>query len=873
MKENFVFIRLKKLPFWRFVFFAAFLIGTSTGLDAQRMTKVRGKVIDANTKEAIPFANIAFAGTNVGTTTDFNGAFVIESKWASDTLQISYVGYDTKKIPIILGKSQVIDIDIQETGTVLSEVVVTAKRKRYRKKNNPAVELIRNVIRNKNKNRIKGQDYYEYDKYEKIQMDLNNISDKFRKRKVFKKFQFIFDNVDTSEINGKPYLPVYIQETKSKVFFRRKPNSNREFREAVNQSGLDKYWDEEGMAQLTDALYQDIDIYDKQITIIDVPFTGPLSPIAPDFYRFYIIDTVEYAGRKCVDLAFLPRNKQDFGFVGNLYVTVDSNFTVIKADLGITPRINMNWVDDLKIVQEFTFADSIWLLTSDQFILDFKINKGGIGFYGRKTNIYSNHVFNEKRDEQFYDGAERVVDTNPDVFDKDEDYWQATRPVPLGPKEYAIYEMMDTIQTIPAFRNSLDVINLLMTGYWSFGGFDAGPLNAIYSFNDIQGGRLRLGGETNTFFSKKLQLEGQGVYAFKEKKFRFSAGAVYTFNKDWEKNPRHEVRFTFQQDINFPGANFNFVNEDNFLLSFKRGVVDKLLDYELYRFNYLREYNNNFSFNLIFERNNQKTLGPSFKFNFFDGNSDQVLESITTSELGVDLRWAPNEQFIQARDYRYSIPNLWPVFTLNYRAGIDGFLGGDYDYHRLTFNVFKKWNFSILGYAHINAEVGKVFGNELPYILMFMPRANQTYSYQSFSYNMMNFLEFVSDEYASVNIRYYFNGFILNKVPFVRRLKLREIVSFKALYGRISDKNDPTLAENSHLIQLPVDEFDQATTFTLERAPYMEASLGISNIFKVFTIDFVKRLNYLNPSNENVPIPSLFGVKGLGLRFRLGLEF
>ncbi len=841
----------------------------SDSLSAQKFTKVKGKVIDANTKEPLPFVNIAFAGTNVGMTTDFNGFYNIQSKWASDTLLVSYIGYDTQRIPIKKGESQTINVNLQETGTLLQTVTITAKKGRYRKKNNPAVELIRNVIRNKNKNRIKGQDYYEYEKYEKIQMDLNNITDKFRNRKIFKKFQFIFENVDTSEINGKPFLPVYIQETNSKVYFRRKPNSIREFRDGVKQSGLDKYWDEEGMSALTDALYQDVDIYDKQITIIDVPFTGPLSPIAPDFYRFYIIDTVEIAGRKCVDLAFMPRNKQDFGFVGDLFITVDSNFTVVKADLGITKRINMNWVDDLKIVQEFTFADSIWLLTTDKIILDFKLSKKGMGFYGRKTNIYKNHIFNKKRDNQFYDGAERVVDTNPDVFTKDEDYWQAVRPVPLGEKEQGIYNMIDTIQTIPAFKNSLDIINLLITGYWSIGGFDLGPINSFYSFNPVQGGRLRLGGETNPIFNKKIQLEIHGTYAFGEKQFRPSLGLVYSFNKDFERNPRHEIRFGYQRNINFPGSNFNFVNEDNILLSFRRGIVDKLLDYELYRINYLKEQSNNFSYNLIFERREQFPLGPSFHFDYFDNQELKTLPSITTTELGLDLRWAPNEQFIQGREYRYNIPNRFPIFKFNYRAGIKDFLGGEYNYHKMTLNIFKKWQFSILGYAHADFEVGKVFGEGVPYLLTFMPRANQTYAYQSFSYNMMNFLEFSNDQYASVNIRYYFNGFIFNKIPFLRRLKLREIVSFKGLYGSISDRNNPNLPGNEHLVQLPVNEEGKTTTFLLGNAPYMEASVGISNIFKLLTVDFVKRLNYLDLPNT----PSLFGVDGLGIRFRVGLEF
>ena len=867
MNRDFLPLKNNSLNLSKFLMLFALAFLFSNTLTAQKFTKVRGKVLDAQTKEPLPFVNIAFLGTNVGMTTDFDGFYNLQSRFASDTLLVSYIGYDNQKIPIVQGEGQVVNVLLKESGGLLLETVtITAKKKRYRKKNNPAVDLIRNVIKNKDRNRIKGQAYYEYDKYEKVQMDLNNVTEKFRNRRIFKNFQFIFDNVDTSKINGKPYLPIYIQETKSKVYFRRNPNSDKEFREGVRQSGLEEYWDDEGISALTDALYQDIDIYDREITIIDVPFTGPLSPIAPDFYRFYIIDTVEVAGRKCIDLAFMPRNKQNFGFVGDLFITLDSNYTIVKADLGITKRINMNWVDDLQIIQEFTFADSVWLLTEDKIIIDFKVNKKGIGFYGRKTNIYRNHVFNKKQDDKYYAGAERIIDVDADVFDREEDYWQTARPKPLTEKEQNIYDMIDTIQTIPAFRTGLDIINLVMTGYWSFGGLDLGPLNSFYSFNAIQGSRIRLSGETNTKFNKKLQLDGQGVYATKEKTFRYSAGVTYSFNEDFEMNPRHEVRFSYQKDINFPGQNLAFVNENNVLLSFTRGVVDKLINYELYRFNYLREQTNSFSSNLIFERRIQKPLGAAFSFTYGDGTD---LPSIRTSEIGVELRWAPNEQFIQARDYRYTIYNKYPVFTLKYAAGLKNVFKGDYTYHRTTLNIFKKWNFSILGYAHMNLEVGKVFGDDLPFLLMFLPRANQTYSYQSFAYNMMNFLEFSHDEYASLNVRYYFNGFIFNKIPLIRRLKFREIVSFKALYGRISDKNNPTLEGNEHLIQLPVDINGDPATFILDKYPYMEASVGVSNIFKLLTIDFVKRLNYLDNPNT----PKLFGVRGLGIRFRVGLEF
>ncbi|MFT4663819.1 MAG: hypothetical protein ACI8YQ_001216 [Polaribacter sp.] len=835
--------------------------------DKQKLTKVKGVIMDAETKEPLPFVNVSFVGTTVGTTTDFDGKYSMSSQWASDQIRVSYVGYDDVTKPVVLGDRQTIDFEMGSGAVTLATATVKAKKGRYRKKNNPAVELIRKVMKNKDRNRIEGQDFYEYDKYEKVELDVNNITDKFMKRKVFNSFQFIFDHVDTSEINGKPFLPVYIQETSSKVFYRKNPSDRREHRHGVQMSGLDDYWDNEGVAALMDVLYQDIDIYSNKINIIDIQFISPLNPIGVEFYRYYIIDTVEVNGRECIDLAFIPRNKQNFGFIGNLFITNDSNYTVTKVKMGIVDQINMNWVEDLQIEQEFELSDSVWILNKDKFIIDFKVTKKSMGFFGRKNVVYTNHLFNTPRDNDIYSTTQKVKD-DPDVFDRPQEFWAENRPVPLSVSEAAVYQMIDTIQGIPAFKNTMDVLKLVFTGYYTLGAVDVGPLSGIYSFNDVEGSRVRLGGETNLKFHKQLKLAGTALYAFKSNKWRYGAAVEYSFNKDFEVNPRHRIRVSLQHDSNFPGQNLNLVNEDNFLLSFKRGNIDKMILFDSYKVDYLKEFRSNFSYSLLYEYRKQKPLGDLIFNSISDARPTDTITtaSVNTSEFGLDLRWAPNEQFVQGREFRYAIYNKYPVFRMKYRVGIDG-LGGNYDYHRVSLDIFKKWNFSILGYAHTTVEVGKVFGSDVPYLMSFLARANQTYAYQTFSYNMMNFLEFINDEYVSANIRYYFNGFIFNKIPLLKKLKLREIVSFKMLYGRLTDKNNPDL--NSDQIQFPKNELGDPTTTSLSREPYMEASVGISNIFKILTFDLVKRLNYLDNPNT----PSLFGVRGLGIRFRAGLEF
>ncbi len=850
-------------PYWILIVFAVF--STST-LGAQEFTKVKGTVIDKQTKEPLAFVNVSFVGTTVGTTTDADGQYLIQTQWAGNQLQASFLGYKTDTVFIELGKNQIINFELESSSEVLETVTVSSKKKRYRKKNNPAVDLIRKVMANRDRNHLKGQEFYEYEKYEKVELDLNNITDKFRDRKIFKNFQFMFDYVDTSEINGKPYLPVYMQETKSKIYYRKKPEKFREFREAIIQSDIESFWDGKGVAAQMDVLYQDVDIYANQIFIVDIPFTGPLSPIAPDFYKYYIIDTVEVNGKSCIDLAFLPRNKQDFGFVGNIFVTNDTNYAIVKVDLGISERINMNWITALKIVQEFSKVDSVWITTKDEIVLDFSINKKkGLGFFGRKSVFYKNFVFNTPRADSIYAGPAKIVDAD-DLFEKDDAYWQKVRPEPLSVKEQAVYEMIDSLQTIPTFQTSVDLLELAITGYFAVGPVDLGPAAAFLTFNNVQGAKLRVGGETNFRFNKKNKITGSLTYIINERDFRYSIGLLHSFNEDFFYYPKHEIRLAYTYDSNFPGQRIGFASNENFLLSFKRGVVDKMLDFKSIRFNYLREFHSNFSYDLIFENLQQRPIGE-WQFGYENGTENAVLKNINTSEFGLNLRFAPNEEFIQGKDFRVQIFNQYPILSLNYALGVKDLFGSKYDYHRLSFRFFKKWQFSVLGYAHMALETGKTFGKGIPYPILFIPQANQTYAFESYSYNMMNFLEFAYDQYASATVRYFFNGFIFNKIPLLKRLKLREVASFKLLYGKMSDANNPNL--HPELVQFPTDIDGNPATFLFGSAPYMEASAGVENIFKILNISFVKRLTYLNNPN----VPELFGVKGLGLRFLISVEF
>jgi hypothetical protein len=830
----------------------------------KELTKISGVVRDAKTGETLPFVNITMVGANIGSATDFDGKYKLETLFATDSIYVSYVGYVAQTKAIVKGDNQTIDIRLESSSYIADEITITAKKKKYKRKNNPAINLMKKAIANRYKNRLESKDYYSYDKYEKTELDLNNLTEKFKEKKIFNKFQFIFDYVDTSDVNGKPYLPFFIKESVSTMYYRKSPKVEKEHRKGVQISGLDKYMDDKSVTDVLDILYQDIDIYDNIVILLDNQFLSPFSPFSPNFYRYYIIDTTEVKGKSAINLAFIPINKNDFGFTGNIYLSNDSLYSVLKVDLTIVDQINLNYVTDLKIEQEFEDIDGIYIKTRDRLTIDYNISKKGVGFYGSRTVVNDNFSFEPPDDVSVYSGIEKIIETN-ETYNRPSEYWAQARLESLNEQEAGIYEMIDTLTKVPAFKTILEIGNLLVSGFKSFGPIDLGPINTFYSFNDIEGFKLRLGGETNLDFSEKVKIEGYGTYGFKDKKFKYMGGVTYSFTEhDFRKTPRHYIKATYIHDTDFPGQDLEHINGGNFFLSFKRGDTDKMIFYDSYGLEYTKEYPG-FSYSLLFDKRNRRPVG-TLDFRVDDGENAFSIPSINTTEFGINLRYAPNEQFIQGRQFRKPLFNTFPVLTVKYRAGVNDLFGGDYKYHKLSVNLFKKIRLALLGYANVEVEGGKIWG-ELPFILMRLPQANQTYAYQLKSFNMMNFIEFVNDQYVSLNVQWYLNGFILNRIPLIKKLKFREVVSVKVLYGKVTDKNNPNL--NNQLVQLPVDAMGLPTTFVMDGTPYIEGSVGLTNILKIFRIDIVKRFTYLDNPNP----PELFGVKGLGIRTRLKVSF
>jgi hypothetical protein len=864
-EKNYMNVRI----FGHFLLLTGLWLFGAAGIQAQKMTTVKGKVLDGATGEGLPFVNISFIGTSVGTTTDLDGSFLLESKWASDSILVSFLGYKSFRLGVIIGDRQEVSISLVPVSINISTVEVRAKKGRYKRKGNPAVELMKAVIDHKDSNRMESMAFYEMDKYEKIQFDINNFDpEKLRRKRAFRKFQFLFDYVDTSDLNGKPFLPFFIQESVSKVYYRKDPQARKEHRDGVKVTGMEEYVDLQDLTTMLEVLYQQVNIYDDNIRILDLPFMSPLSPLANTFYRYYIMDTLVMVNDyPCTKVSFMPVNNQNIAFKGDLFILRDSSYALVKADLGITRQINLNFVQDLRLLQEFERTGSVWTLKNDVLRIDFSPLKKGTGVYGTRRVSYRDFLFDEPQDDSVYAGTEKIVDAT-DAYRRPETYWETARHDTLTEREANIYQMVDTLKQAPAFKNMLNVLSLLGTGFKAVGPVDLGPLAAFSSFNPVEGLRFKVSGETNLKMHPKMMVGGYLAYGLQDEEWKYGMSYLYSFRDNFKQNPKHFIRLAYQKELNLVGQQLEFYRPDNFFLSFQRGVIDRMLLIEKYSAEYNLELDNNLTWRFLFFHADQQPRGSLDlrRFNRELQESEPVAD-INVSEFGLHLRFAPNEQYVQGRSYRSPFYNRHPVFNLKLHVGVDGFLGGQYDYFNASFNVSKRFYLSLLGTMKVDAEAGKYWGTGIPYFMLYLPRANQSYVYRLASFNMMNYQEFVSDEYAWIMAEHNFNGLFLNKVPLLRKLKLREVITFKTILGRLTPANNPLL--NSEYIQFIRNPDGSSVSYTLQEKPYMEATVGIGNIARFLRIDVIRRLNYL----DNPDVPILFGVKGLGLRVRVKVEF
>jgi hypothetical protein len=822
-------------------------------------TIIIGRTTDDLTGDPLPFVSVVLKGTTTGTISDAAGKYRIETIVKAAEIVFSFIGYETLSRSITPGKAQTINVSLKLSSINLEEVIVTYEKKTYRNKGNPAVDLIQNVIDNKGKNRMESYDFLSYKKYEKIQFAFSNIDENLRQSGILKKFDFVFDNLDTTRRIGNAVLPVFIKESLSDHYYRKNPESTKEIVLAEKTLDLERYINNRGAGNFLNYLYQNINIYDNEILFLTNKFLSPIAGTAPAFYKYYIDDTLTVNEIQCVRMFFAPRNKTDFLFHGYLYITLDGTYAVRKIDMGINKDINIDWVQNMSIVQDFDQgSDKKWVLSKDEISIDFGIVKNTTGLYGQRTISYKDYKINEPVNDSIFAGPEKSFMI--DSASLGHDYWESNRLVPLTKSEKQIYSTVDSLNNMKEFRRRMDIITAVISGFLNLGDIEIGTISSFYSYNPVEGSRIRFGGRTSTDFSKKLTLDGYVAYGTKDKTIKYNTGITYSLTpRTIYQFPVRYIKASYQKDVKIPGQDIQYWQVDNILLSFKRGINDKLFMNNQLKLEYLQEFENHFSYNTGYLFNQQYTHGNLIYYASMPDAEPEVISHLNISELFLNLRFAPNESFYQGKMYRTSFPNKHPIIQLR-MAGGSTLIRNDYNYIRLQLSISRRYYLSILGYTDISLDAGKVFG-KVPYPLLFLHPANQTYSYQKYSYNLMNFLEFVSDQYASINIDHSFNGFILNKVPIIKQLKLRELITFKAIYGSLNKKNNPELQHG--LFNFPVDATGVPLTYTLESNPYIEAGVGLSNIFRLFRVDFIQRFTYTN--NPNVDR------SGFRVQFRLDI--
>ena len=798
--------------------FFTFVIALFITLNAHsQQTKVRGVVIDGETKETLPFVNIVFKNTTIGTITDFDGNYFIQSTTKTDTLEFSMIGYETVYKVIKRNTYQELNIELEPSDVTLNEIVVKPGE-------NPAWRIMRNIVAKKKENNPYRFEGYQFESYNKIQMDINNVDDKFRNRKVFNNFEFVFQFADTSAETGKAYLPMLISESVSDFYYQKRPFKKKEIIKATQISGVEN----NSISQYTGQMYVDVNVYDNFFNLFTHEFTSPFSDFWKLTYKYYLLDSTYINGKYCYHISFRPRRKQEFTFTGEFWVH-DTTFAIQKIKARISDGINLNYVNDLIVEQEFDYIDSCWFLARENVFVDFNITDRTTGFFGRKYMSRRNIKINPKYPDNFFASdapEESIVLDNSKTSDTTQ--WNQLRHVQLSEKEQDIYIMVDSVKNVPIFRSFVDIINLLTVGYYVHNWWEFGPYFKTYSFNPIEGHRIRFGGRTSNQFSTKLMLYGHVAYGTSDKMLKYRLGTLYMFNK----LPRRALDIQYKYDIEQLGQSVNAFTEDNILATIlSRTPNDNLLMVNDFKINYEHEWHQGFANTFHV---NYKRIYPSQKIPFENTAANTVVKYVQALEFSVNTHFAYNEKFVMGEFERISLGSEYPTLDLKLVGGIQNKLKPGFEYFRAVAVVSHHFDINPFGEFQYKIEIGKLLGH-VPFPLLKLHEGNETYAFDSYAFNMMNFYEFASDTYTSLYIEHHFQGFFLNKLPFLRKLKLREVLYGKGLIGQISDKNSRAMG----ILDFPA-------TLTDVNKPYFEAGFGIENILKVFRIDAIWRFSYLD---------------------------
>ncbi len=826
----------------RFLFSFLFLLLAMQSYAQQKNTTVSGRVIDAQSGDPVAFANVYFKGATVGVMTDFEGYYTLTSANANDSLFASFVGYVVRPKFVVIGTVQTINFQLEPE---MNEVVVTFRKGR-RKAENPAWDILRKVQDFKKMNDKRRLNAYEYESYSKLELDVDNISDKFKNRKMMQKIISVVDSIEQiAGDDGKPVLPVFLSETISKYHFRNNPEKIREdiLKTKINGIGVQ---DGSTVSQIIGSTFQDYNFYKDWLPLVSKDF---MSPIAEGWRLMYDYELDELAkdvidGVPCHKISFAPKRPKDLAFTGIMWIADSThNYALKRIDATITKEANLNFIERIKVQQELVFVkngeESAWLPAKTRVLVDVaEIQEKWAGMLAKSYTSSKNHIINQPHELKFY--------KDPIVIDEeasrsDANFWDKNRHDSLTSTEKNLFRMVDTIKQLPIVKSYIDVANFLIEGSQPIGAFEIGTYSNLYAYNNVEGHRLRLRMGTNNKFSKRLAINIFGAYGTEDQTFKYGGN----FRMVLKRRPWTVVGANYKYDINQTSLmNESFRNTQNILFI----AATYWGDIESRRPFMHREASAFFQTDIvkglrqkIIVRNQQ--IDPLFQFAYFDQKKTDgtLLRDINTTEIQFDTRISFKEKWLQNDLERYSAGSgARPVITMGYIMGLPNIMGSQLRYSKFYLGIDQTFRLGALGRSEYNLNAGYI-PDALPYPLLENHLGNQNIFYNQLAFNLMNYFEFTSDRYVSLRYAHNFEGLFFNSIPLLKRGKLRTVAEGNVLVGQASDK------QLAIIPKLNADGEPYPTFGRLEiHRPYAEVAYGVENIFKFIKVLVVHRLTYLD---------------------------
>ncbi len=813
-------------------------------------TKVSGYVYDEN-NEPIAFANVLFKGSTEGTITNEDGRFYLESENTWQTVIVSFLGYELKEFTLEQKVNYDLKFVLKEEAAALNEVVIVTGKQSKKASENPAIRILKKIWERKRQNGLRQFKQYQYDKYEKVEFDINTIDSALIKSRLFRGMEFVFDKVDTSSVTGKTYLPMFINEAVSKVYGDNLLDKEKEELKGNKNSGFSN---NQVIIDFVDDLYADFNIYDNYLKFFDKSFVSPLSRTGIQTYNYVLSDSAFIDNKWCYNIIYYPRRKNELTFKGDFWVN-DSTYAIKDINLQASKSANINWVKEIYIEQEFeVLNDTLFLIKRDYMLSDFALSKKekSRGVYGKRTTLYDNYVFDEVLPEKFYD--EEVYNYNEDAYNRDDEFWEKNRMESLNKDEKGVYKMLDTLKTVKKFKRLYNLGSILASGYIEVPSLnlDIGPVFSVFGFNEVEGMRIRGGGRTYFGPNDLWRVEGFLAYGFRDDKFKYGISGKWLIDK---KN-RLIISGGNRRDVEQIGANLTSSTDVLGRSLASSAVVgtsvnDKLTNVNLTTLALEIEPSKNFVIRTSGTYRTLESASPTFSLDYNDPESPTGISSeVKQFETALSLSYFPKRKMtgygVERRNANDGFATLFAQIT----RGDKSWFNSDFDYTKVQLSYIQPWQVGGFGRLTTTVEAGKTFG-EVPLGLLSVVPGNQSYFSIYNTFPQLDFYEFVTDTYTSVHLEHNFNGRIFSRIPFLKKYNLRAIVGLRGVWGDLSDKNI-ALNTTGNPVETPL--------IAPSEDIYYEYSFGVGNIFKILRIDFNFRGNYLsNPDARSFGVTGSFG--------------